>query len=135
MTPTPAWSKAVALYTDPSQMDRDREAIKACGGTVIETPEFILWGFPFDSCCVQEGVQIPLPGYTLSHVDAWFCWMLAGDTAAAVQAVPYPLEWLIFARRNKLRAYKFDGLVKRLTQPTCNNEHLQNPLRSPSHVS
>lgn len=120
MNSTPAFSKAVALYKEPQQMDKDRQAIKDCGGTIIETPELILWGIPHSMNLISlqgNNVKIPRRPVYYNRPDAWFIWLCAGDVSLIPAVIPYPLEWVVFARRNRLRAYKFRELVKNLSTP------------------
>jgi hypothetical protein len=47
--------------------------------------------------------------------DAWFVTYLAGDLAAAVPFIPFPLPYLIFQRDNgELRRYSAESLTRRI---------------------
>lgn len=39
--------------------------------------------------------------------DAWHVWLYAGSMSAWQRLVPYPLPWLMFHRRGKLKRFHF----------------------------
>lgn len=117
MTETPAWSKAVALYANPADYNEDRRKIKHCGH-VIESNDLILWGFRTSlehvTWCVTNKSPVYIPNYRPIVGDAWFVWMLAGNIRRIPQVIPYPLEYIFFARDKKLRPYTYEELVNRI---------------------
>lgn len=94
----------------PSQ---ERDAILAIGGHVIETEHLHLWGFPIH---LQEAYNPPI---VLTHQrkdpDTWFVWWMEGDISYVWAAIPYPLPFIIFARDNRLKAYTFEALSRKLS--------------------
>lgn len=70
-------------------------------GVVIDTPKVFVMGRP-----VRKDAPISLvldPTYRFSDPDAWLVWLLAGDLQEALRLMPYPLPWLGWQRRNRLR--------------------------------
>lgn len=94
-----------------AEHDRDLQQVMAAGGyRLVATDGSELWGFP---CRVSK----VYPGYTPAwepHPDCWFVWLYAGNLHSLIGLVPYPLPWVIFARDNRLRAYKLEPLLKRI---------------------
>lgn len=103
-------AEALKLYKGSAQrMRHDREAIRKLPyGHVIETERVMLWGFP---------VNPPGP-YKIEHHrggDTWLVWLCVGDLAEVVDAIPWPLPSITFARDNgNLRTYDYHRLVSKL---------------------
>ena len=79
-------------------------------GRVIETPTCCLWGFPvrYDPAATHYPIQ-PEP-----HPDAWLVWLCTGTIEGILDLIPYPLPYIIFARDNRLRTYKFQTITSKI---------------------
>jgi hypothetical protein len=106
---------ALALYKeDEKQFFQDACAILGLiEGRIIIAKDLMLWGFP-----VHVGDTVPehIPIADYADPDAWMVWLAVGTLSldAVVQAMPYPLPKVIFARDNRLRCYNLDTLKRHL---------------------
>ncbi len=113
MTPV---EQAAAIYERESCARTFREDLELhlLNGFVISGPDFFMMGRPV---CKYWGDQFtidPTFNPTNDKRDCWHCYLMAGNMLKAFQFVPYPLPFISFERKNKLRFYRLDELKKRL---------------------
>jgi hypothetical protein len=96
---------------DQAEHDHDLQQVMAAGGyRLIAADGSELWGFP----CRKEAVT---PGCTPAwepQPDCWFVWLYTGNLSSLIGLIPHPLPWVIFARDNRLRAYRLAPLLERI---------------------
>lgn len=90
-------------------------------GRVIEQNGVELWGFRTRmshlAACQIANIPVPIPDSALHNADTWFVWACTGPVSRIPALIPYPLPYIAFARDNgKVRAYRFDELVKRISR-------------------
>lgn len=82
-------------------------------GRLIIHKGLMLWGFPIRT----KGIT---PDRVLiehhDNPDTWAVWLAAGEMTRAnvMESIPYPLEWVVFARDNRLKCYNLQALLQKL---------------------
>ena len=76
-------------------------------GYVIATPDVFAMFRWVDSTASEEEI---LGNETFSHADCWHVYAYAGDFSQAESLFPFPLPWISFERKNKLRIYRFQKM-------------------------
>lgn len=78
----------------------------AFSGFVFITPDAFLMGRPVNRDWSKRDIMDP----TLfsSSPDCWHCSLFAGDLARIPALVPYPLPFVSFTRRGKLRVFTWE---------------------------
>lgn len=106
---------ALALYEeDEKRFFADATAIlQLIEGRIIIAKDLMLWGFP-----VRVGRKMPesIDIADYAEPNAWMVWLAVGTLSyqAVIEAMPYPLPKVIFARDNRLRCYNLDTLKRHL---------------------
>jgi hypothetical protein len=108
MTPV---EQAAAVYEREPCARSFREDLEAhlLHGVVVSTPEFFCMGRPVLACANRE--QIVDPWY--NDFPIWDCWHLylwAGPMMSAFQQATYPLTFVSFERKNRLRVYRWESI-------------------------
>lgn len=96
-------------------------------GKVIETHDCCLWGFPI---CLTP--RLLKRGTVRIHHEpdpnCWMVWLCTGNLDHILHLIPYPLPFIAFARDNRLRAYSFEKLTRKLMKtppPAWHNQSEQ----------
>lgn len=79
------------------------------GGWVMSTPSAFIMAKPVNRFMAE---RIDDPWYTFhrDEQDTWLVWLAAGDMAEFFRFCPYPLSWLAWARRDRLRFWRFESI-------------------------
>lgn len=110
-------AQALALYTDPAfpcerTFEEDLAAFIHTGRVYI-TPTCILLAKAVPS---SRDHHEPWDTWEPHECDAWLVWLAAGDLAEFFQYVPYPLPWLVWARRHRLRKWPYEIARRHILQ-------------------
>ena len=74
-------------------------------GYVFSGHDFFLMGRQVSSD--WDEARICDPRQVDEQGDAWHVWLYAGSMSAWQRLVPYPLPWLMFHRRGRLKRFHF----------------------------
>jgi len=84
-------------------------------GYVRSEPGFFFMGRSVPSTAPEVEILDFSREFAPADCDAWFVAAMAGDMAAALAAIPYPLTWLVFQRHNKsFRHYNIESLTNKI---------------------
>jgi hypothetical protein len=82
-------------------------------GQIIELPHLVLWGFPIELSSVEPGKEITF-NQKADNPDTWVVWLFVGDLKDVLEAIPFHLPNIVFARRGNLRNYDATSLLQRI---------------------
>ena len=80
-------------------------------GYVFSTPEYFIMGRPVKKDA-PEWLLLRPDKKIEGTCDAWLVWLAAGRLDVLPDVMPYWLPWIGFQRRNKLRWYETDRLLR-----------------------
>jgi hypothetical protein len=90
-------------------------ALHQLTGYVIERDDFFVMARGVKRDAPWEAIRCPHVSFSREVQDAWFIYGFAGDLRALVEAVPYFLPWMGWARRSgKVRWYKSEKFIGRV---------------------
>lgn len=82
-------------------------------GVVVSDDRIFVMGRAVRHDATRE--QIYDSNYVHVAPDAWLCHVAAGVRMRDyLNAIPYPLPYLLFERRNRLKCYRMDAWIKHL---------------------
>ena len=79
-------------------------------GYIFSTPEFFMLARAIRRDATRE--ELADPRSEFSNPDCWFIWLCVGDWRQAILAAPNPMPWVGWARRDRLRFWKWDDLLR-----------------------
>lgn len=80
-------------------------------GWIFSTPAIFLMARPVRS---DSPVDVVLNPFSLpDDPDTWHVWLAAGNWREALRLAPFPLPWVSFERRNQLRRYAWNRILRR----------------------
>jgi hypothetical protein len=85
-----------------------------CGGQVHITPELFVLARPVRREWPDE--RICDPQEVATEPDCWHVWLLAGDIAAALRLLPYPLPFMSWHRGDRFRVYRIEDVLRRFAR-------------------
>lgn len=105
MTPV---ERAMAIYgEEPCRRTFDEDLqLHLMYGYVFSTPTMFMMGRPVDRYDPPEYIVTP-DRRPLWGPNAWLIYLAAGDLGEFFRYCPYPLPWVGWERKNKLRFYDF----------------------------
>lgn len=111
MTPV---EKAAAVYEREPCARTFKEDLEAhlLHGYVFSTPEFFLMGRPVIRGAIYS--LIVNPWHVFDDPDCWHVYLFAGDLSKVYAAIPYPLPFISFERKNKLRVFPVEQIRKKM---------------------
>lgn len=94
-----AIDQLAAFYGDPDEFTRDIHA-HVLNGYCYITPDNLALARPICRSWTREDYSDPfrIAGLT-EKADCWYVWAAIGDVDFLLSLIPYPLEWIAFARR------------------------------------
>lgn len=118
MTPV---EQAAAVYNTEPCARSFREDLEAhlLHGYVFSTPEFFAMGRAVDSHARAGLIVNPWVKFDTS--DAWMIYLVAGDTAKAIEALPYDLPLICWERSNSLRFWRTARVKMALARKSSRN--------------
>lgn len=87
----------------PGQSFRDVLEAHFQVGHVVSSPEIFLLGRRVSSWWCEQSLRDPW--FTDEGGDTWHVWLFAGALPKVLAAIPYPLPYVTFDRRGRLRRY------------------------------
>ena len=87
-------------------------------GYVINTPELFMmfravrraWG---EECILNPNESI---AWTVGQADTWHVYAASGNPLDIFNHAPYPLPYISFERKNRLRFYSYPQMAEKLSQ-------------------
>ncbi len=112
MTPV---EKAAAVYQQEWCASSFREDLEAhlINGYVHSTPTAFVMARPVSVLADETLTLDPWHSFPREEQDAWLIWLAAGDLASLLALFPYPLPFIGWQKRNRLR---FSGFVSTLAR-------------------
>lgn len=101
---------AALVYTTEPCARSFREDLEAhlLNGYVVSTPSSFTMGRAVRRDATYE--EIVNPWVNFDAPDCWHLYLFSGAMIEAFSAAPYPLPWVSFERKNKLRFFKWDDI-------------------------
>jgi hypothetical protein len=96
------------------------------GGYVVNSPTVFLMFRPVARAGEEE--EIVNPWRCFPAPDCWHVYLASGDSSEFASHFPFPLPWVSFERKNRLRFHRFrhfKGLLSRASR----HGNLRTPLR------
>ncbi len=110
---------AMAVYdTEPCARSFGEDLVSHLQhGYVHSTPHYIVMARPvlyLQSAQDHENIVDSQYVFPMNEWNCWHIFLLAGDLRQAASQFPFPLPWVSWERRNALRVYRFESLLRRL---------------------
>lgn len=109
--------RAMLLYEGHERTFAEDLAAFTHTGRVHITPTAVLFAKAVPSRIKEHG---PWDIWEESECDAWLIWLGAGDMREFFRYAPYPLPWFVWARKDRLRWWRYEDVRRRV----CGEESL-----------
>ena len=113
MTPVERAAEVYRLEPCARTFREDLEA-HLLNGYVLNTPTCFLMARPVERMALESFIVDPWHIFPPEQCDCWHIYLCAGDMLEALGFAPYPLPWLSWERKNKLRFWPWDKACPRV---------------------
>jgi hypothetical protein len=110
-----ALDQALALYEGQDATFEEDLAAFVRTGRVYITPTCVLFAKAVPSHLDSHGA---MDVWEAKDCDAWLIGLAAGDLGEFFRYAPYPLPWLVWARRGRLRKWTWERAYGHIMQET-----------------
>jgi hypothetical protein len=86
-------------------------------GFAISRPDYFVMGRPVIRSADPRLIVDPWHKFHSSDCDTWHVFLFAGNIARAWAFLPWPLPFMSFERRNRLRFYSMSAIQRLSSQP------------------
>lgn len=106
-----------ALNTPPVGPWNMESAIRAHAknGVIFCRPDVFVLARPVMLDEFLDVRRILNPHYRFDRYNAWHIWLFSGNMAKAIEFLPFPLDYVCYERKERLRIYKLEELFKKLS--------------------